>query len=162
MREWILKGLGGLILLAASVGYGQARIAEEKRRRGELEALIALVSVIRGEIGALSRPLSDIWASFSSPALEKNGFLPALRRDGFVRALAAADWRLTEDERAPLLPFAASLGKTYREEQVALCRRTEEKLGAVLSALEKNGAEREKLWRTLPPLAALSAILLFL
>ncbi len=162
MREWVIKGIGAVLLLAASVGFGLWMIGEEKRKIRELDALLRLVRHIRENIGSLRRPLPRIFSSFPDPALEENGFLPLLRERGFRAAVEETPWRQEEGVRLALADFAASLGRGYAEEELSLCRYTEAKLADALAALEKAAPEREKLWRSIPALLALSVVLLLL
>ncbi|MBR4204160.1 MAG: stage III sporulation protein AB [Clostridia bacterium] len=162
MREWIVKGIGALLLLAASVGYGFSMIGEEKRKIRELRALVRLVRHIRESIDGLRRPLPQIFAAFSDPALAENGFLPLLRERGFEAAARETPWRQTEEVKRLLSDFGSSLGRGFADEELALCRYTEAKLSEALAALEKAAPDREKLWRSIPALLALSVILLML
>ena len=157
--EWI-RAAGALLLLAASIGFGAANIRAEKNRRRELDAILRLVRHIRENIEHFSRPLGEIWARFDDPVLDASGFLAVLRREGMEAAVRKST--LTADVRAVLSSFASSLGRGYREEQIALCRYTEEKLSGIAETLAKSAPDRERLWRTLPVLAALSLILVSL
>ncbi len=162
MREFWIRAAGALLLLAASICFGAANIRAERKRRRELDALLALVRHIRENIEHLARPLHEIYALFDDPALASPGFLTRLRASGFPAALAETELSIGGAERAVLVPFADSLGRGYREEQIALCRYTEEKLSELAESLAKSALDRERLWRALPTLAALSLILLSL
>lgn len=162
MTEWLVKAAGAVLLLASAGGFGFSSIRAERYRRRELEAFLSLVRHIRENIEHLSRPLPEIYARFDDPLLAASGFLPVLRTEGFAEALERADLRLGEGERAVLGEFASSLGRGYREEQTALCRYAEGKLGEAAEALGKTAPDRERLWRSIPLLAALSLILLLL
>ncbi len=162
MREWVLKGIGAVFLLASSLGIGLRMIEEDRRRFSELGALLRLIRHIRENIGTLRRPLPQIYEAFCDPCLEENGFLPILRKRGFRAAAEETPWRQDEDVTRVLTEFAASLGQGYTDEEVSLCRYTETKLADALAALEKAAPDREKLRRTLPALLALSVILLLL
>ena len=160
MREWILKAAGAVLLLAAAGGYGLSRIREERLRLRELEAMAALVRTVRESIEHLSRPLPEIWARYADPFLEECGFLPVLREEGFAAALVRTG--ICSRDGDALREFAAALGKGYREEELALCRYTEERLEDRAQLLRKEAPARERLWRTIPWLAALSAVILLL
>ncbi|MBR4186167.1 MAG: stage III sporulation protein AB [Clostridia bacterium] len=160
MREIWIRTAGAVLLLAASIGFGAANIRAERNRLRELDALLRLVRDIRENIEHFSRPLGEIWARFDDPVLEAAGFLTLLRQAGMERAVRESP--LTADVRTVLGPFASSLGRGYREEQIALCRYTEEKLSEIAQRLAESAPDRERLWRTLPVLAALSLILVSL
>ena len=160
MGEWILKAAGAVLLLTAAGGVGLSKIREERRRLRELEAMAALVRTVRENIEHLSRPLSEIWARIPDPFPGEPGFLSALREEGFSTALLRTE--VCSRDRDLLEEFAASLGKGYREEELALCRYTEERLTDRAAALVREAPSRERLWRTIPLLAALSALILML
>ena len=77
-------------------------------------------------------------------------------------AVGRAVWRLSDAERSILRDLAAQLGRGFREEQTALCRYAEDGLSDALERLKKETGDRERLWRSIPLLAALSLILLLL
>ena len=150
------------MLLASAAGLGVTSIRAERRRRRELDALLSLVRHIRENIEHFSRPLDEIYARFDDPLLAASGFLTRLRQAGMGTAVRESELGIGEEERAVLISFAASLGRGYREEQIALCRYTEEKLTGIAENLARSAPDRERLWRTLPVLGALSLILLSL
>ena len=162
MREIVLKIAGAVILLIAAVGYGALNIKANRAHLRELEAILRFLRHIRTNIEHLSRPLPEIYAGFSDAVLEENGFLPALRRDGIRSAVGAVQWRLSDGELSVLTEFAEALGRGYREEQVSLCRYTEEVLGGALEELQTSAPAQERLYRTIPVLLALSGILVLL
>lgn len=162
MREFLVRAAGALLLLLSAIGLGAASIRAEKRRRRELDALLSLVRHIRENIEHFSRPLGEIYARFDNPVLAASGFLTRLRQSGMEQAVRETASDVGEEEREVLLAFAGSLGRGYREEQIALCRYTGEKLAQIAENLAKAAPDRERLWRTLPVLAALSLILLSL
>ena len=162
MRNWIWKAAGAAILLIAAGGMGWTEIREGRVRVAELRALVKLIRFIRENIERLSKPLGEIFAEYADPLLESSGFLPTARREGMERAAHSVRWHLSEEERAILYSFAAALGKGYREEQAELCRMTESRLSDAERELRESAPGRERLWRSIPVLMALSAILLFL
>ena len=160
MREIVLRAAGAVLLVGAAMLWGLWEIGEGRRRIRELEAAQSLCRFICENIERLSRPLSGIYEAFEDPVLEENGFLPALRKEGFRAALGRARWRLSGGERAILSEFADGLGRGFREEQTALCRYTGDRLGDALETLRRGQKDRERLWRAIPVLFALSLLLL--
>ncbi len=162
MHEYVIRAAGAVLLLASAAGLGTVNIRAEKRRQRELDALLSLVRDIRENIEHFSRPLGEIYDRFEDPLLASSGFLTRLRQAGMETAVRESEGAVGEAERAVLLSFASSLGRGYQEEQIALCRYTEEKLAGIAESLAKSAPDRERLWRTLPVLGALSLILLSL
>ena len=160
MRELIFRCAGAVVLLSASVGWGLFEIREGRRRLRELEAVLALIRHIRERIERFGTPLSEIYAAWDDPELAGTGFLTLLRTKGMEAAADGADFRLSERERGILRELGGRLGRGFREEQTALCRYAEDGLSEALDQLRADTAGRERLWRALPPLAALSLILM--
>ena len=162
MREIVLRAAGALLFVGAAFLWGQSEIRAGRRRIRELEAAGALCRFIRQNIERLATPLPDIFAAYEDPVLSAIGFLPILRREGFRAAVEGADWEIGEAERAVLCSFADALGRGFREEQVSLCRYTEDRIADAADALKKSAPDRERLWRSIPVLGALSALLMLM
>ena len=162
MREWLLRTTGAVLILLAAGGWGMREIREGRRRLREMDAALRFVRHIRENIDRLARPLPQIYASWEDPALVSNGFLDLLWSEGMEAAVEGAAWSLSDAERAILRDLAAQLGRGFREEQTALCRYAEDGLADALERLKKETGDRERLWRSIPLLAALSLILLLL
>ena len=162
MPEWAVRGFGAALILLSAGGWGAYEIRQGRRRLKELEAVCALLRYIRENIERFSRPLAQIYASWENPALAETGFLGLLRSSGFAAAVREADWHIPAGEREILEQFGEELGKGFREEQTALCRYTEDRLAEALAAMRNDLPGRERLWRTIPLLAALSLILLLI
>ena len=160
MRELIVRCAGAAVLLSASVGWGLFEIREGRRRLRELEAVLALVRRIREQIERFGTPLCEIYSACDDPELARTGFLALLRTKGMEAAADGADLRLSEGERGILRELGGRLGRGFREEQTALCRYAEDGLSEAFEKLRTDTAGRERLWRALPPLAALSLILM--
>ena len=130
----------------------------------QLEGFLLLLRTTREKILAFGTPTPEIFSVFRHDALEEAGFLPTLREEGMAAALRAARERLYLDdgEMAPLLDFAASLGRSFAAEEATRCDVTiaaVERALAARSAAEKDAA---KLSRTLVLGASLAFILVLL
>ena len=160
MREILLRCAGAAILLTAAAGWGYFEIREERKRIRELEAVLALIRYLREHIERFGTPLSELYAAYDDPVLAQTGFLTLLRTEGMTAAADGAELRLSEGERGILSDFAGRLGRGFREEQTVLCRYAEDGLSDALGKLRSQTAGRERLWRALPVLAALSLLLM--
>ena len=160
MREILLRCAGAAVLLSAAAGWGLSEIRDGRRRLRELEAVLSLIRYLRENIGRFGTPLSELYAAYDDPVLARTGFLTLLRTKGMAAAADGADWRLSEEERGILSEFGRRLGRGFREEMTELCRYAEDELSDALEKLRVQTAGRERLWRALPVLAALSLLLL--
>ena len=127
----------------------------------QLEGFLQLLRTISDKIIGFRTPTPAIFAAFRNEALEAAGFLPALRSGGMRHALTEArgGLYLDEEEMAPLLEFAETLGSGFADEEVARCGVV---IAAVERALEARRGSRPsatKLSRTLVLGASLAVIL---
>lgn len=156
------KIIGAVILLAAAVGYGYIRISEERKKAAEADALADLIRTIRGNIAHYMKPLPEIFLSCTGGILEDNGFLPLCRSKGIRAAWEAVPMKLPEKLRTVMTDFVSRIGGGYREDELHLCDYTLEQFDKVSREMRTEMENREKLYRTIPPLLALSAVLLFI
>lgn len=155
------KIMGAVMLLAAAVGYGFVKIREERRKIAELDALCELVRYIRENIAHYMKPLPQIFASYNGGILEESGFLGDCRRYGIRTAWENSDLALPEKCRRAMCDFANSIGGGYREDELNLCDYTLEQIDKARLTMREELAGKEKMYRTIPPLLALSVMLIF-
>lgn len=161
-RVELQKIIGALILLLCSVGYGFIRIREERRAAAEVEAFAGLIRTVRENIAHYMKPLPEIFASCSGGILEENGFLPLCREKGIRAAWREVPMKLTPKLRTVTEDFVSRIGGGYREDELHLCDYTLEQFEKAEKEMRTELGNREKLYRTIPPLLALSAVLLFI
>lgn len=165
METVLCKSIGAVVLLVSSLIYGRQKIHAERRRLGLTEAMCEFVGEIGDSIEHRMRPLPDIFRSYRNQALEECGFLPAVRENGLRNAWDACapcfrelDGRIFERMSA----FCDEIGRGYREEELELCSLTIKQLRDECARLKNDSKNKEKLYRTIPPLMAMSAVLVLL
>jgi len=148
--------------MLAALLYGRMKIGEERKKTVLAQASVEFVRTVRDNIAHYAKPLSEIFSSMSITPLEECGFLPICREEGIRAAWDSGTLKLNEKMSGVMSEFAARIGSGYREDELELCAYT-------LAQLEKHAGEvgadcenRTKLYRNIPPLAALSVILLVL
>ncbi len=134
----MIKALGALCILVSGIYVSLSVARVERRRLQVLDAYIALIYFIKGQIDCYALPLGDIMARADpalilaclghSPARAGAGegyrsVIPTLLSTGEpVRALVRASAAYLDPECERLLSaFAGELGHTYRADQVARC-----------------------------------------
>ena len=154
--------IGSAVILLASAAWGFGRIRAERRKTDELAAFCGLVRYIGENIAHFSRPLPEIYADYSDEVLGRIGFLDALCVSGMEAAVRTMT--VTDDEKCgrEIKAFASAIGGGYREEQTQLCEYTFSRLSGVLAERRESAKSREKLYRTIPVLIALSVILMLI
>ena len=122
---------------------------EEKRRLAEYKGLCRLVGHVKSTLLQTPLPLSEIYERFFDDALDRAGFLPLLKKEGFSVALSAGVLALEKEELLPFEAYAEALGtrlytEELREAEALLSTVTEE-----VSAKEKALPVRHRLYGTL-------------
>lgn len=166
-----MKLMGLILVCFCPVYIGMHFSSAAKKEYLELEGFIALVREIRYAVSFSMTKQADIFAAFTHPILEKNGFLPLLRslpagggESLLTRALDASSPRLYLDAESKkiLRNFALNLGKVSLEQQSADCDLCISRLEAL--ATEKRTAlpARQKLCRSLGLLVGGCALLILI
>ena len=160
--EFAVKLVGAALLVAVAVMYGRMKILEERHKVALISGMEGLVLAIRDGIAHYKKPLGEIYSSFSSDVLEENGFLPRCRVDGIRAAWERTNMNLPPKMMELMNSFTVQIGSGYTEDELRLCGHTLEQIGRISAEALEEKNNREKLYINIPPLAALSAVLLFL
>ena len=146
----MIRLVGALLILSASVTLGSAAAHMYRRRVWQLDAFYALISHIGAQIDGFLLPLDRIYADFHSRELEDCGFLALLREYGGERALALCrSLVLTGDELEELTKFFSGLGHHAADEELRHCAYFEKRIGAMVSQAREQLAKKGKLCRAL-------------
>ncbi len=160
----MIRLLGLALVVGSTLGSGLLYAASLTEELRTWEGLLRLARHIRGRIESFHQPLILIYADFRDEGLEACGFLPALREEGFDRALTACRGRLRL--RSPLwellFDFGSQLGKSLADDQLRHCDRCIAAMEEALLALRQEHPERLRLSRTLALSLAAMAVLLLL
>ncbi len=159
----MIAAVGIMILCLSLLGFGFSYARALKTERDSLLSLIALVERCEGRISCFSQPINEIFEDHFDSHLERIGFLSELKRHGLSsalmkkgRALGISRQMLTRVEG-----FAHGLGKSYKEEQIRLCRTLLTELKKEHERADGELSSRTKLSLSLSAaLSALTAILL--
>lgn len=158
----MIRLAGGSIVFICALLWGHGR-SECLYRRQRLTAALAAFAEFCGErIASFREPLDTIFASFSNDELGKRGILQILRHDGAPAAMRAVMPELDESDAAVILDFSVKIGMGYGEAQKTLCDHTAAALRESARRQEEALADKTRIYRLLPPLAAASVIILLL
>lgn len=152
------------VALAALI-FSREFSAYQKRRMGETEGFLSLLTFMRGEINCHLRPVSEWCRDFRDPALERVGFLPALREScDLSGAYSACERQLsvTDAERKLLSAFTSSFGHGYREDELKLVDYYCAEMGRAAARCRRDVPRYNRLVRTLCASAAVAAVILLL
>ncbi len=162
---WVYKLCGTIILLIASLVFGWKKIREERLKIRGAEDLGDLVEYISEQIEYTMKPLPEILGSYQSSFLAESGLIAAAQEYGVKEAWERCGNRLTLPEgnvRKIFGEFCKEIGRGYRKEELELCGLTLKRLRSEIDRMKKDTVNREKLYRTLPPLMVLSMVLILL
>lgn len=164
-----VRVLAALCLAVLPTYCGFVLAEEEKRRVRDLFGILELLSHVRYEISAFLTRRSDLFVRFECRALEKSGFLPALKAAADLGCDNPLYSTLTEQEqllvlsredRRLLTDYALHLGEFDAAEEVARAERCAHFLQESFEKQKEEQTKRVRLYRTFGVVLSL-AILLF-
>lgn len=146
----MIRLFGALLIVCASLATGFSASAMYKQQAAQLEAFLALISHICGQIDGFLSPLERIYAEFKNSTLEKCGFLPELRRCGGVGALSKCKKSLclTHEEVEELEKFFLGLGNHGISEEIRHCKYYEGKISAFAADAKEHLGGKVKICRS--------------
>ncbi len=161
----LYKLAGAGILLLASFIYGSCKVREGRRRLRETEAFLELVEYVTEGIEHGMKPLPEIFAEYGNGILEQNGFLQIVREKGIRQAWLTHENRFNPTKGKGIDQFSVfcrEIGRSYRKEEMELCSLTKKRLEDELAAIRVDMKNREKMYRTIPPLMVMSLVLMLM
>ncbi len=158
----IWKCVGALLIIGAAVYMGHFIASECKRKLQGTEEALALVKYIRRNIEAYLSPIGDILKGYSSEYLEECGFAHTMRETGLACAVEEGYLDLPIQAKRALWDFASSLGSGYAEAELKHCDYCIAMLEEVAASEREKLTLNGRLYRFLPPIGALSLIILLI
>ena len=118
-----MKYAGILLVLAAAVITSREFSKYMKKRLAELKDFLSFVAHMRIQVGCFLRPVKELGEGFSSPALEKAGFLDSLAEadcifDAYKKC--EGNLSLSDEEKETLCTLFSSFGEGYLEDGMKL------------------------------------------
>ncbi len=162
MIDLAVKLSGSVAVVLASMFYGYTKICDVRRGITELGALLELVRYIGDNIEHFMKPLPDIVGSFRSECLAECGFLECAIERGLYDAWISSDFRLNDDATELLDNFFSSVGNGYADDEKKLCGYTEKRLTALLESSAAAAKDKERIYKTIPPMLAASVVLILI
>lgn len=155
-----MKLIGAMLLVISSALLSVTLCTEARRRVRAAASLHAMMLFITNRVECFLQPVDTILLAYENDFLEECGFLPEVRQHGLSAALDRVHFNTEYD--SALRRFAEQSGGGYKTEQLALCREFadffREKADSAAAALPG----RLKMGAGLPPLAAVSILLMLM
>ncbi|MBR6807116.1 MAG: hypothetical protein IKM46_01920 [Clostridia bacterium] len=158
----MLKTVGCILILGASSCLSLILGRLGSRRLCALAEIKRLLVFISRNIESFLTPVGVILSSYHSDYLELCGFSDAMKNDGLCAAFLRGYADLPPEAEELMINFSSELGDSYAEDEVKRCRHYITVLEEI-EAVEKARVEKNRdLYRFLPPLGALSLIIILL
>ncbi len=158
----MLKASGIIIVLVCSVFYGRSLSYKADEAVAVIDSLINLVKYIKTSIKTERLPLGAIYGSFNEPKLEEIYFMKHLRAFDFDEAITALNDIISDEAIKIIRHMIDRLGGDDSNSQIEICNYVESELTREAENLRKNLSERKQMYRLLPVLTGLSAIIVFI
>ena len=159
-----IKYMGLFLIFIACTFSGFGLALAEKRRIERSEALRTFIAYISREIECFRTPLENIYSSFLSEVLEKNGFLQKVRSLGLKSALEGEKliFSFSEKSFGALVNFSDFLGKSEYTDQIARCKYILSVLDEDLKICREAYPKNKKMYSSLGILAGIMIVILLL
>lgn len=165
MTELIVKTAGSVTLVIAAIYYGTVMICEERSKLITADAICEMMQYVRDNIEHFMKPLPDILASYRNDTLEKIGFLGDVRENGMKYAQLDRYFgknAVDGEVFAVLSDFCGKIGEGYRNDEIRRCDYAIAQIEKRTAKMKDDFSSKAKIYRTLPPLFALSILLILI
>lgn len=153
---------GAVFVLSAALAVSGSLLSKGKRRIEVLDALCKLIEYIKQNIDTFGTPVGEIVAHYGYSVLDKYAFGDAMRKDGLCSAAVQKLLPIGEEAQNDLAAFAENIGEGYRDEEVRRCGYYLSRFEAHLAEEKEHYAKNIPLYRYLPLLAGVSALILLI
>ena len=158
----ILRMIGAVMILISSAVMGTYMANVFGRRITSTEEVASFIKYIKRNIESFKMPVDEIISTYTSEHFEETGFRDAVIRDGLKVAASGGYLTLSKKAEQELVEFLSCLGSDYAEGEVKRCEYYIGVFEDILNAERENMATNGRLYRLLPPLAAISLIILLI
>lgn len=165
MIKLIIKTLGSATFVVAAIYYGAIMIREERSKLTTSDAICEMIRYVRDNIEHFMKPLPDIFASYRNDTLERIGFLSDVRENGLRDAQLDRYFGknyVDGEVFAVLADFCGKIGGGYRDDEIRLCDYAIARIEKRTAKMKDDFSSKTKIYRTLPPLFALSILLIIM
>lgn len=156
------KYIGLAILFLSSVCIGQTTANTYKTSVKQMEAFIQFIKYIKSQIEHYNTSYPDIFAKYTNPILEKNGFINTLRSSDWKSALDKSIFNFDNNVKDILYSFGNELGKSLKDEQLINCTYTIEQLEIHYNNNKSELPKKTKLCTSLSLMAGLSIVIILI
>ena len=162
MVEISAKIIGAALPLLASLAYGRIKIRDLRRGLTEISAFLRLVRYIGDNVEHFMKPIPEIIAGFEDDYLESVGFLQNARDSGLLSAWQGGSFLLSGEGKKILDTYFTNVGGGYLDDEKKLTSYTEKRLEALLESETVAAKDKERIYKTVPPMLAGSVVLILI
>jgi len=153
-------GIG--ILLVSAIYYSYGLIRHAGVRLSQLEDADALILFIRNHIESFMTPLAEILMSFKGYSVHFEEFIRAAREQGMCEAMECGKLEIGPDAERILGEFSRKIGSGFKEDELRLCNYCHSSIAEILKKERDDLNKKMKMYKTLPIMTAMSAVLILL
>ena len=118
-----MKYVGILLILISAIATSREFSKHINKRAAECKDFLAFIAHMRIQVGCFLRPVKNLGEGFSSPALEKSGFISALAESDCISdAYKKCEQKLSlsSEEKETLNTLFSSFGGGYLDDGIKL------------------------------------------
>lgn len=157
-----MKYIGIFLVLVAAVTVSRDYSTYMKKRALECKDFLAFIAHMRIQVGCFLRPVKELALGFSSPSLEKAGFIGYLESsDSILSAYrkCEADLSLSEEEKSVLDRLFLSFGEGYLDDGIRLIDASYSDMERLYKKLCEEKTKNTRLVTALSVTAALGVVI---
>lgn len=148
--------------VVASLVYGRLKIRELRRRLLEISSFLKLVKYIGDNVEHFMKPIPEILSGFEDGYLGSVDFISDARTYGLRSAWQKGEFLMSEEVRGILDAYFSSVGGGYLDDEKKLTSYTEKRLEALLESEIAASKDKERIYKTVPPMLAGSIVLILI
>lgn len=153
-------GIG--ILIVSAVYYSYVLIHHAGIRLSQLEDTGALILFIRNHIESFMTPITEILRSFKGYSVYFEEFVCAAQELGMCEAMECGKLEIGPDAEKVLFEFSKKIGSGFKEDELRLCNYCHSAITEILKKEREDLNRKMKMYKTLPIMTAMSAVLILL
>ncbi len=158
----MIKAAGCIVILLSSALLSMLLGRLGRNRLLAIDEVKKLLRHISRNIESFLTPVGVIISTYHSQYLEDLGFAEDMRRDGLCAAFLRGYLDLPTEAEELLIEFSVGLGDMYAEDEVKRCLHYIALLEEIECSEKARVEKNRDLYRFLPPLGALSLIIILL
>ena len=157
-----MKYIGILLVLVAAAVISHEYSRHMEKRAEECRDFLEFIAHMRVQVGCFLRPVKELATGFSSPMLEKAGFIDSLKSSDCILSAyrhCESNLSLSDEEKEVLNTFFSSFGEGYLDDGIRLIDSVYKNMEGLYGKLLEEKTKNTRLVTTLSVTMALGIII---